>query len=133
MRTLEVSLVFDWYDGLVLGLGTLSGDDIVCLVSLIAYDANSRKRAYALVPLHVADESALEKIRHESLDHIREELRALCGTRRGAVVVAVVDDSGMVATERLVDVDLLRHDLVIDVEDATATDRAHWLAFTGDT
>jgi hypothetical protein len=131
MRTLQAVEVFDWYDGVVVGLGRLAGEEDTGLVSLLAYDAASRRRAYALVPLEAAEAAAVRGLRQDGLEPIYAELRALCATRTGSVRVAIVGDDGVVVRERVVGIDVVRGDLLLDIEAAAGSERAHWLGLGG--
>ncbi len=127
MCKLETAWVFDWYDGPVVGLGRVAGRPGICLISLLAYDADSRRRAYALIPLDDDEAAALTRARDVSLEIVHAELRALCAAKLGTAGLVIVDDDGAVVHERTVAIDAIRRDLILDIEDATLRDRAHWL------
>lgn len=131
MRTLQAVEVFDWYDGVVVGLGRLAGEEDTGLVSLLAYDAASRRRAYALVPLEAAEAAAVRGLRQDDLERIYAELRALCAERTGSARVVIVGDDGVVVRERVVGIDVVRGDLLLDIEAAAGSERAHWLGLGG--
>ena len=131
MRRVQAVEVFDWYDGVVVGLGRLTGEGDTGLVSLLAYDPDSRRRAYALVPLEAAEAAAVWGLREDGLEPIYAELRALCATRTGSARVAIVGDDGVVVSERVVGIDVVRGDLLLDIEAAAGSERAHWLGLGG--
>ena len=87
---------FDWYDGLVLGTVEVPESAALCVASLIAFDPNLRRRAFALFPI---SSNAADLARHELK---RSILRATAVLRAAAHQSQTVRVSILEGEDRLV-------------------------------
>lgn len=128
MRELEAERIWEWYDGIVLGTGRLSGSDETRLVSQLAFDPTARRRAYALLPVEAPDLAALEAVSQDwHDDDMRVALLAIYGSRHADASVVVVDSNWHVVHGRTMKLADLLPDLFWDVEVTTELSRRHWL------
>jgi hypothetical protein len=126
--TLNVVQMLDWHDGLVLGLVAPSWRDGVFLCSLLATSGAKDARVFALLSLSDPEVMLIQSAAGGTWDALLRELERVVGAHDENVSVVRVDmGSEHVLDERMVPLVSVRDDLLGDIEQSFASERARWL------
>jgi hypothetical protein len=117
----------DWYDGIVLAVLSTNWMDGVYLGSLLAFDANLRKRVIALLPLEEGDLSEIRSRLGGDWELLLSYLRQLWRQASGGITVLCCVETGeTVIAETTVDASDLKDEAISDVEEAVSRSRMKW-------
>jgi hypothetical protein len=129
MRTVHPLTIWDWYDGIVAGLVTVSWRSGTFLASAIAWSPESKIRALSLLPLSEAQIAEVHRLANAEWEAAVGQLRAHCQSSTGEALLLLVDErSNEIISETVVDAGLVANDMMGDVEAIVAPSRRHWLA-----
>lgn len=115
----ETLHVFDWYDGIVLGVVTAKWDTRTYLASLVYWAPDKLQRVIALVPVASDNIKAIADYESLGLDVLIAKLRIFVSGYMGEVLLVYVDDRTNAITRREgVAIGTIRGALLGSVEDA---------------
>lgn len=127
VRRLETLETIDWYDGIVLAVLSTNWMDGVYLGSLLAFDAELRKRVIALLPLEEGDLSEVRSRLSGDWELLLSYLRELWRRSSGGITLLCCVETGeRVIAETTVDATDLKDEAISDVEEAAGKSRMKW-------
>lgn len=130
-KRLMVGEVFDWYDGVVLGVVRLSWKEGIFVASLLSWSQSKRRRAIGLVPVTQEQLEEVRALAAADWEGLLAHLRDYVGRLDGELVVVHVDEtSDEVVAERSFPGVQVRDDLIGDVESALDSTRGRWLSWS---
>jgi len=118
---------FDWYDGVVLGLVQPVGSTKIHLASLLAFDPDTRRRAYALLELSTEDAIALTALQNAPWEEMVSAIRSYCARHGSEVTVVRLFEQGASVSNERVPLAVVADALVSGIDEAIRPDRRRWL------
>jgi hypothetical protein len=129
LQQIEIAEMIDWYDGIVVALVTTNWIEGIYLCSLLAFDANLKKRVFALLPLDESEVSEIKSRLGGEWEALISYLRFLWDKASGSVtLVCYRDMDEQIIAEKVVDASRLKNQAISDVEEAVSDNRRSWFS-----
>jgi hypothetical protein len=129
LQQLEIIEVIDWYDGIVLALVTTNWIEGTYLCSLLAFDAELKKRVFALLRLNESEISEIKSRLGGEWEALLSYLNRLWSKASGSVVLVCYRDADkQLIAEKTVDASKLRNQAISDIEEAVSDNRRLWFS-----
>jgi hypothetical protein len=129
VQQLKIREMIDWYDGIVLAIVTKDWNEDTYLCSLLAFDADLKKRVFALLPLDDSDVSEIRSRLGGEWEILLSYLKHLWDKASGNVTLLCYSDidERMIA-EKTIEANKVRTDAIADIEEAVSNNRRSWFS-----
>ena len=129
VQKLEIIEVIDWYDGIVLALVTTNKHEDTYLCSLLAFDADFKKRIFALLPLGESEVFEIRSRLSGEWEILLSYLKHLWDKASGSITLLCYSDidEKMIA-EKTDEANKVRTNAIADIEEAVSDNRRSWFS-----
>lgn len=125
-RNLTIIELIDWYDGIVQAVVSISSMEGAYLCSLISFDAESKQRVFALLPLAADELCEIRFLLKKQWDDVISYLSELWSKFTDDTLLVCCNNDQEVVAERIIQSSSLKSGVVLDIEAAAEESRMFW-------
>jgi hypothetical protein len=125
--SIKILEVIDWYDGIVQALVSTNWLPNISLCSLLAFDVETKRRVFGLLPLAEEEVSKIKSLLNKDWDLLATYLKELwLKVSENVTLISCKDPENQIIAKTVVEANKLRGEKFLDIEDAVSEERMGW-------